>query len=191
MDTYTIYRIRDNETHETYIGSTRRTLEQRINQHIKDEGGCKSRLIIDRGNYTVSALLLLKCNKTTALWLERFAMGNHYNLINYQRSIVSREEQLREKREYNEKNKEKRREYNEKNREKRLNQMKINSKRYYEKNRDKIREYRKKQKAKEQVVMYQCECGSKVKIINNRKSSLTKHLKSNKHINYFNLKKSL
>jgi hypothetical protein len=52
------------------------------------------------------------CSKTTALWLERFAMNNHYNIVNYQSSIQTREERLIEKREYSKEYYKKKREAN-------------------------------------------------------------------------------
>jgi hypothetical protein len=102
MDTYTIYRIRDNETHETYIGSTKNTLEWRIYYHKKRKN-CKSMKILKNNNYVCSALLQVKCNKETALWLERFSMNNHYKVINQLRSITTKEERLRERKEYHKK----------------------------------------------------------------------------------------
>jgi hypothetical protein len=103
MAIYTIYRIRDNTTGETYIGSTKQKLEDRIYQHkiLKD---CKSRKIIKNNNYTIKSLLKVNSNKTTALWLERFSTNNHYKVVNKQRSIVSREDRRDYSKEYYKKN---------------------------------------------------------------------------------------
>jgi predicted GIY-YIG superfamily endonuclease len=81
MDTYTIYRIRDNNTGETYIGSTK-SFKRRKVEHKYYFNNCKSKKIIDKNNYVCSALLQVKCNKETSLWLERFAMKTNYNVIN-------------------------------------------------------------------------------------------------------------
>ena len=45
-----IYKITCNETGECYIGSTKRTMKQRMKDHRKDHS-CSSRKIMDRGNY--------------------------------------------------------------------------------------------------------------------------------------------
>jgi Uri superfamily endonuclease len=99
MDNYIIYRIRDKTTGETYIGSTRKTLEWRMQRH-KLNKKCKSWNILKNNNYTVKPILKMYCSKTTALWLERFSMNNHYKVVNSNRSIISREERLSECREY-------------------------------------------------------------------------------------------
>ena len=163
MDTYTIYRIRDNETDETYIGSTKQKLEERLRIHKKNKD-CKSRKIIDNNNYECRALLLLKCNKTTARWLERFSIENHYKVVNSYKSIKTKEERLREGIEY-------RREY-------------------YKNNKEYFKEYNEKQRALKQET-YICECGRQLKITNAREYTIKRHEKSKKHIKYFNLKKTL
>jgi len=102
MAIYTIYRIRDNTTGETYIGSTRKTLKYRIKKH-KNSKDCKSMKIIENGNYTTKSLLKVECNKTTALWLERFSMENHYKVVNKHKSILTKEDYKEYTREYNKK----------------------------------------------------------------------------------------
>ena len=167
MDTYTIYRIRDNETHETYIGSTMRTLEYRINQHKLNKKKCNSWKIIKNNNYVYSALLQLKCNKETALWLERFAMENHYNIVNYRNSITTEEEKKEYMREWNKNNKQ---------------LIHNHNKKYYKNNKERLREYNKKRRALKQET-YICECGQKLKITSSRERQIKKHQEGIRHIN--------
>jgi hypothetical protein len=173
MAIYTIYRIRDNTTGETYIGSTKNTLEYRINQHKLNTKKCNSWKILKNNNYTVKSLLEVNCNKTTARWLERFSMENHCNIVNDRRSITTKEERLREMREWHENNNEYQKEYYKNNKEK--------SREYYKKNKEKIsvnnREYYKKQIAKKQSIS--CQCGGNYTYYNK-----SRHMKSKKHQNY-------
>jgi hypothetical protein len=134
MNNYTIYRIRDKTTGETYIGSTKNTLEWRIKIHIRDKD-CKSWKILKNNNYTTKSLLKMYCNKKTALWLERFAMDNHYKVVNSYRSIQTKEEYLKGMREYN--------------------------KEYYKNNKEKKIEYNKKKRANQQSIS--CPCGGHYK----------------------------
>lgn len=48
-----IYKIVCNITGECYIGSTTQSLEQRLNSHKHSTNTCKSKQIIDRGDYKI------------------------------------------------------------------------------------------------------------------------------------------
>ena len=154
MNNYIIYRIRDKTTGDTYIGSTRMSLEERIKRHKRNKLECKSKPIIDKDNYTVKVLLKMYCSKTTARWLERFSMKNHYNVVNSNKSITTREEKLIEKREY----------------------CKNEEFKKYQK------EYRKQQRALKQTT-YHCPCGQPLKITNNRERQIKRHEEGIRHIN--------
>jgi len=68
-----IYEIRCMVTGERYVGSTIRTLKERMRQHVSYGGGntCCSKQIIDRGNYKASEIERRPCKtKMEALTLE-------------------------------------------------------------------------------------------------------------------------
>ena len=50
-----IYKLTDNETKEVYIGSTIRSIKQRINQH-RGQKGCMAHAIVVRDNYRIRIL---------------------------------------------------------------------------------------------------------------------------------------
>ena len=62
-----IYEIHCNKTNEKYIGSTfnlaKRIISHRSNKATKGNGVCKSRQIIDRGDFTLKVIETLE-NKT-------------------------------------------------------------------------------------------------------------------------------
>jgi len=59
-----IYFIQCLETNEIYIGSTKRTLKDRIWEHNSISNKCYSKQIIDRGNYIYDVLEEVEDNKS-------------------------------------------------------------------------------------------------------------------------------
>jgi len=94
-----IYKIVCNITNETYIGSTRRSIETRMNEHRVINNICESKHIIERGDYTVSLIEDFPCrNKEELRWRERYYIES-IECINKQVPIISAEE--RKEREQN------------------------------------------------------------------------------------------
>jgi hypothetical protein len=111
-----IYEIVCNETGERYIGSTVvKTLATRLAQHKSDvkkqkTNPCMSKHIIGRGNYYINLLEKVDVENRDELRMKEREWYEKLPNINKARPYVSREDALKEKREYmkayNEKNKE-------------------------------------------------------------------------------------
>ena len=155
---YKIYEIRCNQTDEVYIGSTSRTLEERLKSHISEskrnetQRRTTSSPIIERDNYVIKELDSTNIEEKR-FELERYYIENIPNCIN--KYIPTRTDK-----EYYDDNKEK---------------NKIYKKEYREKNKEKIKEKRKEK--------YTCECGSTI-----TKVGKSQHEKSFTHINFINSK---
>ncbi len=70
--TANIYKIVSHNTDQIYIGSTTRTLHQRMQQHInghakKKERCCTSKIILDAGNATIELIEVFNCNNRKQL----------------------------------------------------------------------------------------------------------------------------
>lgn len=111
-----IYEIVCNETGERYIGSTIvKTLARRLAQHKADvksqkENPCMSKDIIGRGNYYINLLEKVDIENRDELRMKEREWYDKLPNINKARPYVSKEDALKEKREYM-------KEYNEKNKE--------------------------------------------------------------------------
>ena len=185
-----IYKIECNLTGEIYIGSTRRTMQLRMQDHNKAGNGCLSKQIIERGNYTPSIIQDYPCrNKQELWWRERYYIEN-MECINTIPPIISDDEKKQREVDKYQNNKErwfttdqclKRKIYRDKpeNKEK---QKEVAQKWYYE-NVDRIRSAQKEYRAthKEQVaaasVIYRQNNKDKLKIKSqkeweNKKASL-------------------
>ena len=57
-----IYKIVCNITNEIYIGSTIETINRRLQGHIKDLKDCRSRKILNRGDYKIELIKNYPCN---------------------------------------------------------------------------------------------------------------------------------
>lgn len=150
-----IYRIVCNETGEQYIGSTTQSLAQRLACH-KCKQTCKSKQIIERGNYEMVLIEECPCENKEQLGrrerhyietmecinaniptrtLKEYREANREKIAEYREA--NREKYLEWQRAYNEANREKHAEYHrtwrEANREKRVE--------YRVANREKIAEY--------------------------------------------------
>jgi len=186
-----IYKIECNLTGEIYIGSTRRTMQVRMNEHANmNKNRCLSKQIIERGDYTPSIIQDYPCrNKQELWWRERYYIDN-MKCINNIPPIISADEKKQRDVDKYQNNKErwfttdqclKRKIYRDKpeNKEK---QKEVAQKWYYE-NVDRIRSAQKEYRAthKEQVaaasVIYRQNNKDKLKIKSqkeweNKKASL-------------------
>jgi len=171
-----------------YYGSTIRTLNKRLGEHIKDyknNRGCTSRKVIAAGDYKIELIEEYPCANTTEL--ER--REGEYTKAN---KCVNQKIPGRTRKEYKEDNKEKiakqKKIWNENNKEAVTEQRK----KYYENNKEAIAERVKKwrENNKEKIAEKQnaygkvkvtCECGCII-----RRDSLAKHKKSNKHLELMN-----
>ncbi len=129
-----IYKIIDNTNGNIYIGSTIRSLKERLQRHKKLD--CISKNIIKNGDYRIELIEDYPCNtKKELLIREQYYIDNSkcINLIN---PIFNKEEYY-----LNNKNriKEYKKKYYEKNKNGKI-------KKYYEKNKDRKKEYNKKWK---------------------------------------------
>ena len=96
-----IYKIVCNITNETYIGSTRRSIEKRMNDHRVINNNCESKHIIKRGDYTASLIEDFPCeNKQELLWRERHHMECNECINMYLPIISDEERQERERDKY-------------------------------------------------------------------------------------------
>ncbi len=88
-----IYFIQCLETNEIYIGSTTRTLEDRINGHRKQGNMCSSKQIIDRDNYIYD--VLEEVDNNNLLDREQYYMETT-DCINKKRAIVDKKEYMKQ-----------------------------------------------------------------------------------------------
>lgn len=183
-----IYKIVCNTTDEMYIGSTIKTLKERLTQHKVDNNSCISRNIIVRDNYKIDLIKEYPCNSKYELEEEE----RKYILENKCINITIPH---RTKEEYYENNKDKILEQNKEWRDNNKEEILKQKKEYYENNKktileknkeyrkinkEKIKEYRKnneekiREKKSEQI---KCECGCMIS-----RGVLAKHRRTKKHI---------
>jgi len=87
-----IYKIVCNDTNEVYYGSTCQYLCNRKTCHKDSKNICRSRPIIDRGNWDIVLVEHFPCNsKEELLMRERYYVDNN-ECINKFRPIISKEE---------------------------------------------------------------------------------------------------
>jgi len=157
-----VYQIYCNVTGQIYIGSTFKTLTNRMRMHKSDYNNTASKQIIQRENYNCSILCeMLVSDKIFLRQAEQRYIDSTLNCINQIKAYLSPEDKKKYKREHGKK-------FYEKNKTK----MNIKSKEYYQKNKDKVLE-----KGKEKI---HCPCGKTY-----NKYNRSKHLKTKFHINNF------
>jgi len=165
-----IYSIRSHQTDDIYYGSTTQTLTKRLSKHKGNFKLWKE----NKYNY-VSSFEIIKYDDCYIELVENFPCNNKDELHKREGEIiranpcVNKNIPGRTIKEYKEDNKEKIIEYN---------------KQYNENNKDKLKEYRENNKEKINEYKKQpfnCECGSCLTI-----SHKSRHLKSQKHIDYIN-----
>ena len=89
-----IYEIVCNITNEKYIGGTLTTLTQRMYKHKDSQNICKSKQIIDRGDFTVKVIETLENpSKNDLLMREKYHINNNI-CINKQSPIRTLEEKI-------------------------------------------------------------------------------------------------
>ncbi len=152
-----VYFIKCLETQEVYIGSTKRKLNIRMNDH-KSHFNCKSRQIIDRGNYFYDTLEVVEDDEDILI-REQYYINTMKNCINANRAYITPEQKLEYDRQYYQDNRdkiiEKNKEYYQDNRDELLDYKKKmyqenrdelleKQKKYNQENRDKILDYKKK-----------------------------------------------
>ena len=169
-----IYKLVSDKTDMIYIGSTVRSLKERLKNHKSNFTNKKKTFITSKklyelgGNISIELIKLFPCDCRKELELQESKYIREYKNICVNKIIVGRT----------------RKEWNEDNKEKILEQVKKYSKKYREDNKEIIKEKRKKycednkEKMKEK---YKCECGSEI-----RKDSKRKHKRSIKHISFIN-----
>ena len=161
-----IYKIVCYETGEVYVGSTVRSLEDRLKTHKKCSNSCCSKQIIDRNNYYIELLETYPCNN-------QFELNRKEG--EYQRAIECINIYIagRTRKEYRQDNEKKiveqRKEYRQIN----LEVIKEQRKEYRQINLEAIKAHNNK------VVI--CECGIKSTRIN-----LPRHKTSKRHIDLMN-----
>jgi len=154
-----IYKIVCHETHEVYYGSTTSTLGIRLSQH-KCKSKCKSKQIMDRGNYSIILVKDFPCESRKELEREEGIYIRNNECIN--KMVAGRTHE-----EYREENKDKKCEYDKVYREENKDVILTRKKQYYINNRGNWMD----------IVI--CECGASMV-----KSSLNRHKKRKKHLQY-------
>ena len=176
-----IYQVVCNITGERYIGSTARSVEDRLIEHEKSTNRCCSKQIIERGDYYIELLETYPCESEFELNRKEGEYQKSIECINlYVAGRTGKE--LREdnkerykitKKEWTIKNferiKARKKEYTIKNAER----IKARNKEYEIKNAERIKAYN------SQIVI--CECGCK-----GCKGSIAQHKRSKKHIDLMN-----
>ena len=105
-----IYKLGCNITKEAYIGSTCKSLETRLQAH-KDNNDCRSKQIIERGNYYIELLETYPCESRCELYRKEGEYQKSIKCIN--KMVAGRthkeyyQEHKKEKAKYQQDNKEK------------------------------------------------------------------------------------
>jgi len=181
-----IYEIICNINGWRYIGSTTLTLSQRLGKHRYISNTCKSKQIIEQGDYYINLLENYPCNNKDELRMKERKWYDKLKNINQMKPYISIDESKEEEKEYyinnKEKFKEKHKDYYETNKEK----FKEKHKDYYETNKENLKEKTKeyrinnanklKEKRKEKIT---CECGAII-----RRVGKSIHERSIKHMNF-------
>ena len=168
-----IYKIVCNITNEIYIGSTIETIKRRLQGHIKDLKDCRSRKILNRGDYKIELIKNYPCNSKWELEEEEAQYIRNNICINKKIPHRTKEEYYEENKE---KILEKKKKYYENNKE----EVKDRNKNKYENNKEKILKQKKEnyEKNKQEInKKILCECGALV-----YKRYLTAHKKTMKHL---------
>jgi len=121
-----IYKLVCEITGETYIGSTRLSLEDRLNKHLTQN--CCSRQILARGKYYIEQLELYPCNSRQELERREGEYQRVFECINiniagrtqaeYKQDNKEKVDEYRKQYQQDNKNKEKRKQYEQANKEK-------------------------------------------------------------------------
>ena len=86
-----IYKIIDNTNNNIYVGSTTKTLKERLDNHIKNLN-CVSRDIIKNNDFKIELIEYYPCkNKQELLWRERYYIENN-DCINKLLPIITKKE---------------------------------------------------------------------------------------------------
>jgi hypothetical protein len=159
-----IYCICSSETSKIYIGSTIRTLEERMKEHVKEHvkqrsRKCKSSEVIMCGKYDITRICFFQCNNETELSLEegrriREFRESGYDVVNERMpgSIAMAGSWAEYRKQYEADHKQERADY--------------------------------KKKYKENAQKYTCECCNKAF----NKYDIKNHRKTKKYMNYINNK---
>lgn len=143
-----IYKVTCSQTNRIYIGSTTQKLERRFKMHKREKNECRTKDFIDP---TIELIKDFPCETLEELlWEERRVMAQ-YECVNYRRAIVTKEEQKKERKEYNkvwrEENKETIKEKSAQWREANKEYKNAKDREWREANKDEINARRKKRRA--------------------------------------------
>lgn len=103
-----IYKIICNTTGLVYIGSTTRSLKDRLNEHINDN--CSSKVIIDNNNYEIHLIVNYPCNSKQELEEIEGSYQKTLDCVNKRiegSNKQSKEEKQKRQKKYYEENREK------------------------------------------------------------------------------------
>jgi hypothetical protein len=127
-----IYDIKCNETNEIYIGSTIKSLKERIRQHINHRV-CVSKQIIERNNYSVNILEEIEFIDIKELRIKEQFYINSVVCINKRTAYILDEDEEKRIIKY--------KEYQKKYRNKHKDDNKIYMTLYYKNNKEKLKQY--------------------------------------------------
>jgi len=180
-----IYEIVCNLTGERYIGSTTQTLSQRLGKHRDISNVCKSKQIIDKGDYYINLLESYPCNNKDELRMKEREWFDKLENINKVKPYISIDETKQIRSEYmktekikkihkiyRDNHKEEAKEYNIKYRDENKEELSIKKREYQLKNKNKLKTY----SAEWRKEILTCICGSSF-----CKDNKSKHKKTQKH----------
>jgi len=171
-----IYIIKCNITGETYYGSTTKNLSERLANHIS-KPICKSKQIIDRGDYDIILIKNYPCETRKELVREEGVFIKSNECVNKQVAGRTRKE-------YRDENKEQIQEYMKEWRGENKEKIAEQRKKYREDNKEKIKKYynENKEKIAERDKKYYNEKKEKIKkYYNENKEKIAEY-----HKNYYN-----
>lgn len=98
---YLIYKIECKISGEVYVGSTSKSIDERMSFHLSSSNGTRSKQIIERGSYSIDILETLQdCDKYLALEREKYYMLE-FNCVNHHLPILTDEERKLRQHTYN------------------------------------------------------------------------------------------
>ena len=176
-----IYQVVCNITGETYVGSTARSLEDRLIEHEKPSNRCCSKQIIERGDYYIELLETYPCESEFELNRKE---GEYQKTIECINKVIAGRTEAEWREDNKEEHKIKRKKYaaihSERNALKSRNYYKDNKERVLE--RDKQYRIKNAEKIKaHKIQKITCDCGSTI-----THDHITRHKRSKKHIDLMN-----
>jgi hypothetical protein len=136
-----IYKISSDHSDQVYVGSTKTSLEKRLETHTGNINKCSSKQLIDLGNYKIS--LIEEVHEQDRYIIEQYWI-DQLDCVNQKRAFITEEEKEEQRKQYYNYHKEEILKNNKKYREDHKEEILKNNKKYYEEHKEEILKNNKK-----------------------------------------------